>query len=159
MKSETTRLEKVTPSRLRELVPSWVALSAALLQLVDDAEPEIQLGAFLREALDARDLRRQRARLRVDVGDRVLERGDSRVLRQRGAGDHQTRRRQDHGGKDQIVRLETEDRLALGLALPREQIDADHFFSPSRRKASPIPTVRRGATFMTSCPANSAGSY
>ena len=56
--------------------------------------------------------------------------------------------------------LKLDGRLpALGLPLAREEIDANHFFSPSRRRARPIPTVRSGATFMTSCPANSAGSY
>src|ERR1041385_3348031 len=58
-----------------QLVHEPYALGATLFELGDDAHAQVELGALLRELVHARDLRRERPRLGVDLLDRLLERG------------------------------------------------------------------------------------
>ena len=137
----------------RELVHEPHALRSPFSQLVDDAEPQVELGALAGELIDLLDLGRQRPRLRLDVGDRLGERR-RRLMRCDIAVPAMTSAATDDQRHGRItspdLELDRRRRSRWAFSSRGRRLTRIISLSPSRRSASPMPTVRSGATFSTS---------
>ena len=151
--AERRRQPHVVRDRPVELVHQAHGVEAPARQLVDQRQPHVEVRALARQPLDHGDLRRQGPRLLLHAGDLARQHVDLGLLvddraddRDQHAGDDGQREQQAGRARLRATGLVLLD-LARLLAplLEGHQVDADHL-SPTFLRASPMPTVRNGAT-------------